>query len=175
MAKTESSLVVSDAEPLIHLDELGCLDLLSGLGGVLVPSEVWSEVSRHRPQLSLGGLPGVQVVQAAVGYPPSARLATMSSSFGLDAGENAALALMEELSARLLLCDDAAARLAAESLGFAVRGTIGILVRSIRVAARTRQEVLDILLRLPQESSLHISRQLLDSVIDELRREPNPG
>lgn len=168
MATTESLLVVCDAGPLIHLDELGCLDLLRGLGDVLVPDEVLAESRRHRPQISLGDVRNVQVVQA-VNDPPSARLATMIDSFGLDAGEIAALAIMERVSARLLLCDDAAARLAAESMGYAVRGTIGVLVRSIRVAARTRQEVVDLLQQLPERSSLHISRQLLEMVLGEVR------
>ena len=34
-------LVVCDAGPLIHLDELGCVDLLSDFSEVLVPETVW--------------------------------------------------------------------------------------------------------------------------------------
>jgi len=40
--------VVCDAGPLIHLDELGCLDLLSDFQAVLVPGLVWREVVQHR-------------------------------------------------------------------------------------------------------------------------------
>jgi predicted nucleic acid-binding protein len=42
-------IVVCDAGPLIHLDELGCFDLLSRFRDVLVPDAVWNEVARHRP------------------------------------------------------------------------------------------------------------------------------
>lgn len=42
-------IVVCDAGPLIHLDELGCLDLLSDFFEVLVPEAVWREVRQHRP------------------------------------------------------------------------------------------------------------------------------
>ena len=42
-------LVVCDAAPLIHLDEVGCLDLLADFSEVLVPDAVWQEVQRHRP------------------------------------------------------------------------------------------------------------------------------
>jgi len=42
--------VVADAGPLIHLDELGCLDLLADFGAVVVPDAVWREVERHRPR-----------------------------------------------------------------------------------------------------------------------------
>lgn len=35
--------------PLIHLDEVGCLDLLSDFSDVLVAEAVWQEVRQHRP------------------------------------------------------------------------------------------------------------------------------
>lgn len=41
--------VVCDAGPLIHLDELGCLQLLSDFAQCLVPDAVWEDVARHRP------------------------------------------------------------------------------------------------------------------------------
>jgi predicted nucleic acid-binding protein len=170
MAKTEPSLVVCDAGPLIHLDQLACLDLLQGWGRVLVPSEVWTEATYHRPSLTISNLANVQVRQAAT-VPPSPRLIVVSDSFDLDAGERAALALIESTTAHMFFCDDAAARLAAESLGIAVHGTIGILVRSIRVGSRTRQEIIDVLRELPHKSSLHISRRLLETVLVEVEKD----
>jgi hypothetical protein len=44
------TLIVCDAGPLIHLDELDCLDLLSDFPDVMVPKEVWREVQRHHPR-----------------------------------------------------------------------------------------------------------------------------
>ena len=41
--------VVCDAGPLIHLDELGCLDLLADFATLWVPGEVCQEVDAHRP------------------------------------------------------------------------------------------------------------------------------
>ena len=41
-------LVVCDAGPLIHLDELEALDLLADFAEVLVPDAVWREVE-HSP------------------------------------------------------------------------------------------------------------------------------
>jgi predicted nucleic acid-binding protein len=51
MAKAEgfAKVVVCDAGPLSHLDELDCLDLLRDFSEVLVPEAVWCEVLRHRP------------------------------------------------------------------------------------------------------------------------------
>jgi len=41
--------VVCNAGPLIHLDEIGLLDLLADFQKVYVPIQVWDEVERHRP------------------------------------------------------------------------------------------------------------------------------
>jgi len=53
MAKNDTSacVVVLDAGPLIHLDELAVLSLLEDFAELLVPDEVWNEVERHRPGL----------------------------------------------------------------------------------------------------------------------------
>lgn len=86
MAATETSaqVVVCDAGPLIHLDELGCLGLLSDFGRVLTPISVWEEVSRHRP----GALDQQQVVveRSHVGSPPAAELRGMQRLFALHQG-----------------------------------------------------------------------------------------
>jgi len=171
MAGIDPSLTVTDAGPIIHLDELDCLDLLSDFGELLIPIEVWDEVVRHRVCLGadrIAGLGGCVVRNPGV---PSPRLRALVGSLRLDRGEAAALALMELRGAPLFLCDDAAARLAAESLGFPVPGTIGVLIRSIRRGMRSREQVLDILRRLPHDSTLHVSRELLATVITRIEQE----
>ncbi len=45
-----AEMVVADAGPLIHLDELNCLSLLADFHEVHVPETVWAEVLQHRPQ-----------------------------------------------------------------------------------------------------------------------------
>jgi hypothetical protein len=34
---------------VIHLDKLGCIDLLSSFSRVLIPAMHWQKVQRHRP------------------------------------------------------------------------------------------------------------------------------
>lgn len=41
--------VVCDAGPVIHLDELGCLDLLNDFARLFLPAAVGREIARHRP------------------------------------------------------------------------------------------------------------------------------
>ena len=55
MERTEAlPAVVCDAGPLIHLDELGQLDLLLDFAYVLVPTSVRGEVTRDRPRALTG-------------------------------------------------------------------------------------------------------------------------
>jgi predicted nucleic acid-binding protein len=168
MGETDQRPVVSDAGPIIHLDELACLDLLGGFGTILVPREVWDEVSHHRPHLVCEHVPCGVIVE--VRDRPTPRLLALADSLALDSGERAALTMLEAGNARLFLCDDAAARLAAESFGFTVHGTIGLLIRAIRVGTRTREDVLTIMRALPQRSTLHLSGKLLTAVVTTLER-----
>jgi len=98
MEKT-NPVVIADAGPVIHLDELDCLDILSEFGNCL------------------------------------------------------------------LLTDDTAARLAAQSLNIAAHGTLGLLIRAIRRQCRSKPEVLTLLRDIPVRSTLHIRPDLLAEVI----------
>ncbi len=82
---------VVDAGPLIHLDELCCLDLLADFSPLVVPVAVWVEVIVHRPGLSVESLPDCRLDQSDHHLSP--RLAVMADSLGLGSGERAALAL----------------------------------------------------------------------------------
>jgi predicted nucleic acid-binding protein len=157
-------ITVIDAGPVIHLDESGCLDLLEGFGSVHLPPEVQNEIAIHRPRLNLEDLPGLKISPAKI----SPRVVSYARSLDLDTGEIAALSLLEKLHGQVFLCDDAAARLAAEAMGFKVHGTIGIILRAIRRGRRTPAEVREILEQIPVRSTLHLSRVLLRKVIESL-------
>lgn len=86
----------------------------------------------------------------------------------MDLGEQAALTLMENYPDAIFLTDDAAARLAADTFGYHVHGSIGILVRAVRRQQRTRDEIITIFTELPNRSSLHIRQKLLQDIIAEL-------
>ena len=78
MAATELPSVVSDAGPLIHLDELGCLDLMNSLGALLIPQEVWEEVLNHRQKLCLEEISHARIVKDRP--TPSVQLQSLSAS-----------------------------------------------------------------------------------------------
>jgi len=157
--------VVADAGPLIHLDECRCLDLLEDLSPVLVPKAVMAEVLRHRPR---DVWPWLQVVPD-----PVEGLATEQEAIlrmlPLDAGEMASLRVAAAHDGCLLLTDDMAARLAAEKLNILARGTLGVIIRSIRTRRRTKHEVLALLRSLPMRSSLHLKTTLLEEVLRQVQ------
>lgn len=167
MATTDPTVVVADAGPLIHLDELDCLDLLADFQRLLIPQEVWSEAVRHRTALTLTRVPTATLSPAPT---PSPALVALADSLGLHAGERAALALIEAVPTDWFLCDDTAARLAAETMSVRVHGTIGLLVRSIRRSLRTKEQALTLIRDLPTRSTLLLSATLLARVIDEVER-----
>lgn len=170
MAATDARqpLVVCDAGPLIHLDEVACLDLLAGFSAVLVPQAVWQEVHRHRPAALTSPAVTFKRVQPPAILP--AELEALSRVLGLHRGETEALAVATTHDGAVLLTDDTAARLAAESLGLPAHGSLGILVRAIRQGQRSQDEVLATLRALPSTSSLHLKRELLDEVIRQVEK-----
>jgi predicted nucleic acid-binding protein len=93
-------------------------------------------------------------------------------ALSLDLGEQAALTLMSQHPQAIFLTDDAAARLAAVTLGYRVHGAIGVLLRAIRRQQRTRDEVLTILHELPQQSTLYLRASLLQDIITRLKSQP---
>jgi len=159
-------LVVCDAGPLIHLDELGCLSLLRDFAQVLVPDAVWLEVQRHRPSaLRRRSIKLDRVISSPEATP---ELIELAQTFLLDSGEVEALKLMDENAGAQLLTDDAAARLVAQRLGYEVHGTIGVALRALRRGQRTKRQILNLLRALPQRSTLFIEARLLRSVIEEV-------
>lgn len=163
-----ATIAVCDAGPLIHLDELDSLDLLADFR-VCVPDAVWREVWHHRPTALQR--PTVPCEHRSVSGPIAPGLLILSHALALDAGEVEALAIMASVPEALFLTDDAAARLAAEQLGYRVHGTIGVLLRAIRRGQRSAAEVLALLQAIPQRSSLYISSALLKEIIRRVQCE----
>ena len=158
---------VADAGPLIHLAELGALDVLRDFA-LYVPDAVWEEVARHQPDVfSFDGFNFTRVT----GPEPSTELRTIAQALTLDRGELEALAFLERMPHAMFLSDDAAARLAAEEHGYRVHGTLGLLIRSVRRGHRPAQEILKLLKDIPKRSTLHLRADLLTSIVRQLESE----
>ena len=160
-----SPIIVADAGPIIHLDELGCLELLADFKQVLVPDAVWLEVERHRPEALLR-LPSVLFRQSVPNTLPI--IDALAAMYTLHLGEREALACCLLQPHSMLLTDDTAARLAAKSIGVAAHGTIGLLIRAVRCKLRTKDEVLQLLGDIQNRTTLHIRPSFLVDVIREV-------
>jgi predicted nucleic acid-binding protein len=161
--------VVCDAGPLIHLSELNCLDLLLDFERVLIPEVVAREAQAHRPEVLASFKEHFEQIPASQIVIPTI-LEPIQKSYALHPGELAALALVLQQSGAIFLTDDAAARIAAQTLGMTVHGSIGVLLRSLRRQQRTKPEVLSLLRQLPALSTLHIAPKLLASIIGEVEQ-----
>ncbi len=155
------------AGPLIHLDELGCLDLMRDFAEVQVPEVVCQEVQRNRP--SALRRRSVKLTRMRFSPQPTRELLELSQVFLLNAGELEALKLMQENPAGILLTDDAAARFDAHRLQYEVHGTIGVVLRALRRQQRTKRQILNLLRSLPQRSTLFIEARFLNSVIEQVK------
>jgi predicted nucleic acid-binding protein len=160
-------LIICDAGPLIHLDELDCIDLLSDFDAVLIPNQVWQEVQNHRPTALTHDM--LKLQRVTVSIDTSAAFQSLVHRLTLDLGEQAALSLMAKHTDAILLTDDAAARVAAQALNYRAYGTLGILLRSIRRNQKSSAAVVHILETLPAKSTLHIRHAFLQSIIAEVQ------
>jgi predicted nucleic acid-binding protein len=168
MEKTDAALVVADAGPLIHLDELSALDVLMNYSAVFVPDAVWLEVHTHRPK----ALENTNVRFVHEDSPViSEKINALAALYTLHRGEREAMELCLAKSVGVLLSDDTAARMACQTIHIQTHGTLGLLLRAVRLQLRTTQDVIGILESIPEKSSLHIRPELLRSIIEQARQE----
>lgn len=117
---------VCNTSPLQYLSQLGLLDLLHELAGVLiVPSAVVQEIQAGR--LRGYALPELSEFDWIVVRTPITT-DRIPAGEDLGAGETEVLALALECQDPIAVLDDATARRMARRLGINVRGTLGILL-----------------------------------------------
>ena len=163
------SRIICDAGPIIHLDEINCINLLDDFEEIILPRSVEKEILLHRQSALTGS--NLPVTRQAATLEIGGKLLALCQIFSLDAGETEALVIMDSNPAAMLLTDDAAARLVAEQMGFKVHGTIGILLRSIRRGRKKPEEVLQILEDIPKTSTLYIKPSLMHEILQKIKDE----
>lgn len=167
MGQTDSSVVqtvVLDTGPIIHLDEIDCLHLLTDFKRLLLPKAVSREAEHHKPAVFLKDIFFEQVDVVF-----DKNIHTVCKLFSLDIGEMEAVTLCSRYPGSVLLTDDASARLAAKTLGIRAYGTIGVLLRAIRRKQFSPAEVIAMLEAIPAKSTLFIKHDLLHEIVEEVR------
>lgn len=160
--------VVSNSGPLIHLAQIGMLDLLDVFPVIYIPQKVYGEVC-------ITGMPGyfeikdkenIKVLQVS-----DADINLIKSKINekLHDGEMHALALCNKL-AEVFLTDDMEARYAAEKLNIEVHGSIGIIVRAYRENLIDIEQAEKALNDLYDISNLFVTRAIVDIAISEIRK-----
>lgn len=164
MDRTES-IVICDAGPIIHLDELNCLELLK-FPRILIPEIVFTEISKYR-SIHFDNFPELEIVPN-----PTISKETQASAslYNLHQGEIAAITLARSHQNSILLTDDNAARLYASTSGIKVHGTIGILLRAYKLNLKTKDEIIEITQNIKKLSTLHIKNQLIEETIQAIKK-----
>lgn len=151
---------VVNTTPLVALGQIGRLDLLRQLfDQVLVPEIVYKE--------SVSGgdsRPGAEEIQQAIWIvrrtlPEESGWQT--DFFGLDAGERDVLRLAGIIQPDWVIIDEKLGRRVAKTLGFQVKGTLGILVAAYQEKHIDRGEALLAISEL-ETSTVRVSQHLVD-------------
>ncbi|UTF55792.1 nucleic acid-binding protein [Natronosalvus rutilus] len=151
-------VAVADTGPLIHLDEIDALDLLSVVDKLLIPQTVYDELKIDTVPAALSTI-GYELVEAEV----------TERTDDLDPGETAALAVASKHSA-VLLTDDLAARDAAEDVNVEVHGSIGVIVLAYTRGELTKSKAAELMRALQTETSLFITDAVVErgiALLDE--------
>lgn len=165
--QTSRSIIITDSGPLIHLDELNCLDLLNDFNEIMVPDSVWREVQVHRPE----SLQSSKIkLMRTISPDCSSEIEHLAPLYSLHSGELEALTLCLAFPSCIFLTDDTAARLAAKALNISAHGTIGVLVRAIRRQQRSKAEILKLLSTISGRTTLYLRPAFLADVIRDLEQ-----
>ena len=146
-------------EPIIHLDQIDSLQLLSVFDSVVVPETVYKELSAGEIPENLGNLEyEIRTAEGDTVYE------------GLDKGETAALQLAEISEADpVFLTDDLDAREQSNQLDIEVHGSIGIIVLNFSQGDLKFDEAVSLMRRLQEETQLFVTEAVVERGIDRLR------
>lgn len=153
----ESCWVVN-ASPIIALAKVDRLDLLlSSSRTLVIPEAVADEI-----QAGPTGDPARTALAGGFGgVPVAVELSEDVSAWGLGRGESAVLCLAEQRGA-VAIVDDRDARRAAKTMGIAVLGTLGVILRA---RAEGRIESASEILKALQLSGMRLNNVLIETAL----------
>lgn len=151
---------VVNTTPLVSLAQIGQLDILRQLfTEILIPETVFEECTARGDER-----PGAKGIREAFWLQRHSLPQESDWSvqlLGLDPGERDVLRLAGSLQPDWVLIDEKLGRRVAKSMGFQVKGTIGVLLDAYNQNHLTKSEALQAIQRLEQ-SPVRISQQWLD-------------
>ena len=162
-------IVGSDTTPLISLLKTGRLDTLEKLfGEVRIPDAVFEELTSN-PRYSdeaaaIRSYPYIDIISVS----DTDAVDQVSREDGLDLGESEAIVLTQEISADLLLMDEARGRDVARSMGLRITGTVGILLLSYERGILNKDEIVDCVERL-RDANRFIGERYLQLLLERIQ------
>ena len=158
-------VIVCDAGPIIHLNEVNALHLLKNTGEIILPYRVSLEI--------------LSVTDLADDFPEWLEVVRLSSSQikesetwakvgDLHTGEAEAFVLAKAKKADWLLTDDSAARLFASLFGIEVHGSLGIVLWNVAHGYISQIEAERVLNNLKQ-SSLWLSAKVFQEALNAVK------
>lgn len=162
-------MIISNTSPLIYLAKINKLDLLRDLfKEITIPKQVFNEAMIEK-ETYLDSNNIKKAVDNNWIKIKDIKLTDIDkeSYGGIGLGEIAVISLSKKLKPKLLLIDDASARIIAESLGFKVKGTLYILLEAYRKNILNKKEVKDSVNKLIS-SGFRISQELYIQFLEEL-------
>lgn len=159
---------VSDTGPLIHLSQIGKLELLRIVDSLLIPSEVEYEFRKGGSLKKLRDLDIIKVKEVKGTHANSA--GAISRKFGLDLGEAETIVLAKKEGISLIFTDDLDARRTAIARGLEPHGSIGILMRAYRDGIISEEETIAAIRQLHSDSSLYLTSDLTRRAVEAVKR-----
>ena len=165
MTKISPMRVVSDADVLIHLSKLKKLSLLQSLyKEVAVPDYVKSEILlKEDTELEKAFNSFLKVFAIS-----KDKAQDIAKRHNIHVGEAHVKVLGEEMKATLFLSNERKVRKAAKEEGFAVVGTIGIILKAMKDGLIDRAEAASILEKLKAQD-FRIHPNILQKAIEAIK------
>lgn len=153
-------LVVADTSPLNYLIQIGAVDVLPEVyDRLIVPTVVLSELTAEGSPHGVAAWASNPPAWLIEEGPPLGFVSNLTSS--LDPGEQAAIHIALHRPGSLLLIDEASGRAAANQLGIANTGTLGVLLLASERGLIELEATLERLAR----TNFRVSKKVLDAVL----------
>jgi predicted nucleic acid-binding protein len=164
MARIEKA--VFDTGPPLHLHEVEALSLIELVQKKYITHEIERELSSHH--IPIQSIKNIFCTTLSLHYKNIAKL--LAEEYDIDLGESTGIALAQQEKIPLFFTDDLDARETAKRFHLEVHGTLGVILRSLREKYIKKEQAIAIVQQLAKESSLFLTSDLIDWIIQEIKR-----
>lgn len=154
--------VVSNSGPILHLTEINCLDAFNIFSNLIIPKEVYTELSKANIKVPKN----FKIIDLNGESKDFSKL--LINQNDLDLGESSSIALTLQENADIFLTDDLDARIIAKNHNIEVHGTIGIILRAFKEKIFDKNSAIDKIRSLKENSSLYITSDLIKEIISSI-------